>query len=1297
MRNLRNIGQTFRGVNFGAPLPWSALTWDASNDGCIGAFGPSEDLEIVEIRRITGDNEPEPYLTLDDRGGDQVIDVHYLVDQSAISVIFSKGDIELINDDASAETSRVGIIGSVDEGIDAAAWSPDEEIVILSTRARTLLFMTREFDLLTTVTLNPEDTKVSNHVSVGWGKAETQFKGKRAKALRDPTVPEKVDQGLLSPDDDGTVTVSWRGDGQYVAVNSIEPGRGRMIRVYSREGILESVSEPVDYLEGALSWRPAGNLIAGIQRFADRIDVVFFERNGLRHGEFPLRLSPAEAKTWGKSIKLAWNPDSTVLAVIFADRVQLWTMGNYHYYLKQELLLGGANPQACWHPEKPLCLALGETYSDPQGMEDDSIRMKVIEFAFAVCEGPTATPKDAGAVAVIDGKTLKLTPLRYANVPPPMALHDVDTDSSILDVSISPDGGGIAALHTNSVTLMTWDMSKRSIVAPVRQETYKLPRSAGHAQQVAMDSQGRAYVLCQSGYGESWIYYCNGPDPKARENMGFKSASGIFCDPADSTLWVSADWGQEGIEVVKKQEQETGWITVKSMVGLPLNIDWQKGTRVEGEYIAFGLGEDGVLYANDRKLSRNCTSFTITESHLIFTTTLHLLKFVHLTTLQDLTVPGDEPEADERCRSIERGARIVTVIPSACSVVLQMPRGNLETIYPRALVVAGIRSSLDRKNYGDAFRSCRVHRVDMNIIHDYAPEQFMSNVALFVDQVKAVEHIDLFLSHLRNEDVSTTMYKDTLAGHPNNADALTNGHTDTRDGKTIDYTESKVNRICKAFLTVLSPRADKHLQNIVSAYVCMSPPDLEGGLRIVSGLQGTDAELADQAAEHISFLADPNRLYDAALGMYELELAVLIAQQSQKDPREYLPFLQRLREMSELRRKFTIDEHLDRHGKALTHLHSMNEFEEAKVYVQRHELYSNALELWKYQQERLDEIVRIQADWLCEKPDFKSAGLAYEYLGDYASASDAFKSAGMWREALSAACLDEQPSTKIASLATDLADALTESKEYQPAARIHLDYLHDLDGALRLLCKGNHFAEAIRLIAQAHRPALLASIIDPGLADAFASTTELLADCKSQLAAQVPRLRDLRQKKSEDPLAFYEGETSADIPDNISLAPTDASTTGTFMTRYTGAVTGTIATGTSRRTSKNRRREERKRARGKKGTVYEEEYLVSSIRRLVERVNATGEEVGKLREGLVRRRMREQARVVGRAMEEVVEGCRGCLGEVFEVEEAVEGGGDMEGEGMSSGDRVLMETLEELGKKKAPPLVTEFEKLAVLG
>lgn len=379
MRNLRNVRLAETQIE--GELPLTATAWDTASDSVVCTFGPAENNAIIEVRRkrpeITSTDPLSPDAfeciaswdapcPLPDLICDRVLNLHYFADNLTTCLVLEGGDIIVVREEPLPGEDKIEIVGSVDVGITAAAWSPDEEMLALTTRAQTFLYMTRDFENVADITFTPNDLQSSQHVSVGWGKKETQFQGKRAKALRDPTVPEKIDQGTLSSHDDGSTTISWRGDGAYIAVNSIEADTRRVIRVYSREGTLDSVSEPVDGLEGALSWRPSGSLIAGIQRLDSRIDVVFFERNGLRHGEFSLRLSEAEMKSWGSRIHLAWNVDSTVLAVKFQDRVQFWTTGNYHWYLKQEIPImvdpSSSLPYSLeWHHEKALRLIAGSS------------------------------------------------------------------------------------------------------------------------------------------------------------------------------------------------------------------------------------------------------------------------------------------------------------------------------------------------------------------------------------------------------------------------------------------------------------------------------------------------------------------------------------------------------------------------------------------------------------------------------------------------------------------------------------------------------------------------------------------------------------------------------------------------------------------------------------------------------------------------------------------------------------------------------------------------------------------------
>jgi len=224
--------------------------------------------------------------------------------------------------------------------------------------------------------------------------------------------------------------------------------------------------------------------------------------------------------------------------------------------------------------------------------------------------------------------------------------------------------------------------------------------------------------------------------------------------------------------------------------------------------------------------------------------------------------------------------------------------------------------------------------------------------------------------------VSQTMYKETIPRPVDSTHALTSGVQNLAlGGASLTPTTSKVNRICDAFLTVLQDRYATNLQNVITAHVCKLPPDLEAGLGVVKDLRASQPDLADTAIEHICFLADVNRVYDAALGMYSLDLALLVAQQSQKDPREYLPYMQSLQELPELRRRFRLDDDLGRNRKALQHLYELKAIDEVQSYTQKHELYADALELYRYEPTTQALIMRLYANFLNSRNRYKDAAI----------------------------------------------------------------------------------------------------------------------------------------------------------------------------------------------------------------------------------------------------------------------------------------------------------------------------------
>ncbi len=76
-----------------------------------------------------------------------------------------------------------------------------------------------------------------------------------------------------------------------------------------------------------------------------------------------------------------------------------------------------------------------------------------------------------------------------------------------------------------------------------------------------------------------------------------------------------------------------------------------------------------------------------------------------LPTLSD----GKAHPFDESIRRVERGSRLVCVTASDTKVVLQMPRGNLEVIHPRALVLSAVKQHLDRYE----MKMCRINILEM--------------------------------------------------------------------------------------------------------------------------------------------------------------------------------------------------------------------------------------------------------------------------------------------------------------------------------------------------------------------------------------------------------------------------------------------------------------------------------------------------------------------------------------------------------------------------------------------------------
>lgn len=249
-----------------------------------------------------------------------------------------------------------------------------------------------------------------------------------------------------------------------------------------------------------------------------------------------------------------------------------------------------------------------------------------------------------------------------------MSLHDVSLSQNAVDVAVTilrmkKPVALLSVLCHDMVVLFEWDITAKPSKPPVLKWATSLPLHDSPYilnQQVMFGGKESISILSSDG-SNSFLHF-------------LKVDSGL----AEKDLSISDDDVRGLFNPIAKANSITPLLLTKTAVIEPsplqgsnmrrLKIFPHSSPRVEvmGIYnetmqlehglngngqnllnnlIVFGLADEGTLFANERVIARNCKSFLITSTHLIFTTGQHLLKFVHITKV--------EGELRSSCRYIQ--------------------------------------------------------------------------------------------------------------------------------------------------------------------------------------------------------------------------------------------------------------------------------------------------------------------------------------------------------------------------------------------------------------------------------------------------------------------------------------------------------------------------------------------------------------------------------------------------------------------------------------------------------------------
>ncbi|NXU95346.1 ELP1 protein, partial [Xiphorhynchus elegans] len=1210
---------------------------------------------------------------LPEDGSGCIVGIEDLPEQECVCVATATGDILLCN----LSTKQVECVGSVDSGVTTMSWSPDQELVLLATGQQTLIMMTQDFEVITEKQIHQDEFGEGKFVALGWGKKETQFHGSEGKQA---AYRKQTEVLPASAWDDGRPRVTWRGDGQFVAVSAVCPETGvRKVRVWNRELVLQSTSEPISGLQQALSWRPSGNLIASTQEKPNRHDVVFLEKNGLLHGEFSLPFQKGQVKV----NEVLWNADSTILAIWLEDLtvensnpnsyVQLWTTGNYHWYLKQSLHFGSLKEDQLvsllWDQENPYRLHIL-----CQGW-----RYLSYDWHWATDHGVGENSQHMANVAVIDGDKVLVTAFQHAVVPPPMCTYELQLQQPVNQVAFHTDpehSGDMAVLDAdNRISLYKYGQStghdltvklgavggngfKAAVGTPYLDKTYRV--DVGSDNNEVMNPLGlrfltwlpdSSFLVVGQGHhaAQSVLHHLTAvPHVAGAEEQCLNlrlsmpvdgEVISLYCSPLTKTVALQLADGQ-----ILKYLWEAStpvlepWCTSSgSAVRFPYPCVQTSITRISGEEMILGLTDRCRFFVNDVEVASNITSFATYNEFLLVTTNSHTcqcfcLKNFPVKALQAGLSSAAAPNS-ETLRKVERGSRIVTVVPQDTKVVLQMPRGNLETVYHRALVLAQIRKWLDRLMFREAFECMRRLRINFNLLYDHNPKAsmprsivFLENTETFIRQIDSVNYINLFFTELKEEDFTKSMYPSL------------NGSCNTQPHQHPD--QKKVNLICDVMRVAMEHiDPQKYCLSILTAHVKKSPPELEIALQKVHDLRESitpdvKAVSAEEALKYLLYLVDVNELYDYSLGTYDFDLVVMVAEKSQKDPKEYLPFLNSLRKMETNYQRYTIDRHLKRYTKALGHLSKCGpeHFSEFLNLVKDQNLYCEALKLYPSSTQEYKDISDAYGEYLIQNQLCEQAALIFARAGSFTKALEAFQSSGNWQQALCMASRLGYTEDKLSSLARSMAEKLVEQRRHAEAATLLEQYTQDYEEAVLLLLEGALWEDALRLIHKYGRLDILETNLKPAILEAQKSQLIFLDSQKTAFLRYKTRLQVVRELKEKACESLQDYEVP-NCPELELFSETSSVVTSSDMNSKYSHSNSRI----SARSSKNRRKAERKRYSLKEGSPFEDIALLEVLGENVRAVETVKGDLHILLKQLVLFGYDEQARALQQVLEEVLQ------------------------------------------------------------
>jgi elongator complex protein 1 len=1199
---------------------------------------------------------------------DDVVLVEFIVETGSLLIVLKCG--KFISIGVSSFSPASTCIYEHSKNLASVKLSPDQDLIALADQDNDVSILSSDCSLIHTSNALTQNDSVHKPVGVGWGSKETQFFGLDGRPSKEKQTNEKIvlDEDELANIDriessdifkqfkakrERSTVIDWRGDGQYLAtLTYIQENDKHYLKVWNRNLDLQYMSEQLVTMErGLISWIPNGQYVCCAQRRDNRInEIAMFEKNGMVHQRITLPTFMPHLYIQ----ELMWSPDSKILALVVVQfsvnsnsqvtsnhLIMLYTMQNFHYYLKYSSYLNCDvdHYSLRWNPIHHNALYVS------------SANGKCVEYN---CTQTVDQCQSESTVVVVDSNKLLVTPFMICNVPPPFSAITLEMEGLISRI----------ILNTKSLDRLFVLTSENKLYYNVKSDddtfTPKMSYFINSKKVELFTNSLRNFKATYLADGHVYQNMTAINDSSIIVTRHINSGSEIallkILEATVEKTVIKSIQDHQVVSVVQDSYRsstnelilmldDSSCVRLNLTTGNLTNIFHIKSTNerlyvketqfVERYDKILTLTLDSTLYVNEHIIvSNSCTSFKISENFLIYTTSENMINFIPL---DRLTAEKLREDLGAWVQPIENGGTLILVSEAESKVILQMPRGNLEIMHPRIMVLLRLTNYLDDCDYLNAMKVARRYRVDLNFLCDYMlncdeNKFYGEHLNKFANEVACHDPslLNLFVAELSREDTIQGRYKSAMMYLPAKVEKLKSDR--------IGVNGEKVNKICSK---IQLPLEKKYIQPRLLCLLKQEPHKTDLALKHIYEIR--DKEEREAALKFVLYFVQVDQLFLDAISTHNTDIALMVAGMSSKDPKEYLALLDSFNAVTDLfKRGYMMELHIKRYEKAFHYLLNYLVFSETNETI-RAQLVDLVVSkrIYKYAVESCIEFVSAftgstkdrqgfetifgklmveiftkYGDYLLEKRYYLEAGLAYlrsmisdlnfdERILD--NAIKCFLLAGSWERCLAVVERYKTSGTKREETIQKISRNLFAQGDCTKALMV-LQLKKDSDYAYKLVAAGEwHLADAV--VTDQDREQLTNEIAQKISSDLHDLESDMRSDIEEAaeffrrfkelvLKPQVVEHYDMGDCIGADSLSTVDGSETT----SVSMSASGVQSKGKVARSGAPSIKTRVSSKSSK--SQANRGKKKKKIQLKVGSRNEDMALVKELQRFIEKQRA---------------------------------------------------------------------------------------------